>query len=146
MKSHIYLIIAAVVILILTILYFIPNCRAEITPPDNLWKGLLGEAADQGEKGLYAVACVYRNRLERSMPLGCVALKRKDLDKFIKEQGGAYEVLAKKIIHEVFTIDTHDVTIGATHYEAVKRYGWPSWSKDMIITCKIGEHYFFRER
>ena len=146
MKPLHCLIIAGIVILILVLLYCIPSCRAEVIPPANLWKGIIGEAFGEGYSGMYAVACVYKNRLERGMPLGCVALKSKDLDKFVKEQGGAYEVLAKKIIHEVFTIYTHDVTNGATHYEAVRRYGWPSWSNNMIITCKIGEHYFFKER
>lgn len=119
---------------------------AQVRYPSNLWKGILGEAANQGEKGLYAVACVYRNRLEKGMPLGCVALKRKDLDAFVKKQGVAYELIAKRIIHEVFINQSLDVTNATTHYENVKAFGWPRWAKDMIITCKIGDHVFFRER
>ena len=60
------------------------SCFAENTNyPENLWKGLIGEAASEftdfgelsGYKSMYATACVYRNRIRLKMSLGCVALK-----------------------------------------------------------------------
>lgn len=121
-------------------------CYAETAYPKNLWKGLIAEACGDGERGMTAVACVYRNRLAKGLPLGCVALKRKDLDAFVKRQGVAYELTAKKIIHELFINQSLDVTGGACYYENVGAYGKPSWSKGMIETCKIGSHTFWKER
>ena len=118
----------------------------KISPPDNLWKGILGEAASERREGMYAVVCVYRNRLRNGLPLGCVALKRRDLDKFVKKQGEKYKEMAKKIIREVFEEDAPDITNRATHYENVEKFGLPSWAKKMKITAKIGRHTFFAEK
>ena len=118
----------------------------KISYPDNLWKGILGEAASERREGMYAVVCVYRNRLRNGLPLGCVALKRRDLDKFVKKQGEKYEEMAKEIIREVFEKNGPDITNGATHYENVEKFGLPSWAKEMTITAKIGRHTFFAEK
>ena len=115
----------------------------KISYPDNLYKGILGEAVSEEYKGMYAVACVYRNRLKNSLPLGCIALKRRDLDKFVKKQGKKYEEMAKEIIWEVFEKNGPDITNGATHYENVEKFGLPSWAKEMRTTVKIGNHTFF---
>ncbi len=113
--------------------------------PKNLWKGIIAEAVDEGEKGMYAVACVYRNRLEKGMSLGSSGLKRKDLNEFVKKQDKKYEVMAKKVVKEVFRAKGVDTTRGATHYENVKAFGIPNWADDMVITKKIGNHIFYIE-
>ena len=118
---------------------------AETTPPENLYKGLIGEAVSEGYEGMYAVACVYRNRLEKGMSLGCVALKRRDLDEFVRKQGKKYEIMAKEIVYKVFT-ETDDITKGATHYENIERFGIPGWAKNMVRTVKIGRHTFYKEK
>ena len=115
------------------------------TYPENLWQGLIGEAVGEGYNGIYAVACVYKNRLQKGLPLGCVALKRRDLDAFIKTQGKKYEIMAKEIIYKVFT-QTNDITKGATHYENIERFGIPRWVKNMVRTVKIGKHTFYKEK
>lgn len=111
--------------------------------PKNLWQGLIGEAVSEGRTGMYAVACVYHNRLIKNMPLGCVALKRKDLSKFVERQGKKYELMAKDIIRKVFIENAPDITRGATHYENIERFGIPYWAKDMVRVCKIGNHTFY---
>ena len=118
----------------------------EIIPPDNLWMGIIGEACSEGYNGLYAVACVYRNRLSKGMSLGCVALKRKDLNEFVRKQGRKIEYLAKRIIKEVFEGNAPDITGGASHYENVERFGIPRWAKDMVRTLKIKSHTFYKEK
>jgi hypothetical protein len=78
------------------------------------------------------------------MNTGLVALKRKDLNSFVERQGSRYELMAKDIIRKVFNENSPDVTKGATHYEAVERYGLPKWAKGMVRTTKIGDHTYFR--
>ena len=113
--------------------------------PGNLWKGLIGEAVSEGHQGMYAVGCVYRNRLKKGMNLGCVALKRKSLDNFVRRQGKKYAIMAQGIVQELFENDGKDITGGATHYENTKVFGIPRWVKKMKITCKIGSHTFYKE-
>lgn len=134
--------IPAVIVVIILVVYLF--AQAEIAPPHNLWQGLIGEAVSEGYSGMYAVACVYKNRIEKNMPLGCVALKRKDLGAFIKGQGVRYESMAKNIVRKVFVENAPDITGGATHYEAIERYGLPWWAHNMVRTAKIGEHTFFK--
>ena len=122
-----------------------PEARAT-EPPKDLWQGLIGEAVSEGYEGMYAVACVYKNRINKGMSLGCVALKRKDLNQFIKKQGVKYERMAKSIIEKVFYQNAEDITKGAIHYENIERFGIPYWAKDMIITCKIRNHTFYKRR
>jgi len=111
-----------------------------------LWKGIIGEAIGEGYCGMYAVACCYRNRIEKGMRLGCVALHRPDLDGFVKREGRYAEKLAKKIIRELFEADEKDITNGATHYENIEKYGTPYWvgQDKMVICAKIGPHTFYK--
>jgi len=118
----------------------------EINYPDNLWKGILGEAVGEGYRGMYAVACVYRNRIHQGMPLGCVALGRKDLDKFVGKCLPFHHLIAKKVVRDVFENNAKDITGGATHYDNVEAFGMPSWAKNMQVTCRIGRHTFWKER
>lgn len=133
------------------LLVSLPDCFSKnqvktITYPNNLYKGLIGEAVGERKEGMYAVACVYRNRIKKGMPLGCVALKRKDLDLFVKKQGGKYEIMAKNILLDVFERNSPDVTKGATHYENVEAFGLPPWAKNMRVVTRIGSHTFFAEK
>ncbi len=116
-----------------------------VKAPDNLWKGLIGEAVSEGPEGMYAVACVYRNRLVNGIPLGCVALKRKDLDEFVAKQGKRYEITSKATIQRVFKENGSDITGGAIHYESTD-FPVPEWEKDMTVTTKIGKHIFYKEK
>lgn len=114
--------------------------------PENLWKGIIGEAAGEGYDGMYAVACAYRNRIRKGLSLGCVALKRRDLDEFVRKQGRKIEYAAKNIVEEVFIRNGKDVTFGSTHYENIERFGTPYWAKNMVKAVKIGSHTFFKEK
>ena len=134
--------IIAILIIVLTISNYVlaSNC------PNNLYKGLIAEAVSEGELGMYAVACVVRNRLSKNMNIGLVALRRKDLDKFVWKQGKRYKIMAKRIVEDIFIKNSKDITNGATHYEAIEKYGKPYWTKNMIKTCKIGIHTFYKEK
>ena len=107
------------------------------------WKVLLAEGANQGEPGMTAIACVIRNRgggLD-----GFMGAKRKDLDDFCRRQGKSAISLAKKIERRVFKEGAPDSTFGATHFENVERFGEPYWAKDMVKTCKIRNHTFYKK-
>ena len=121
--------------------------------PPNLWKGLLGEAVGDGHASMVAICHVYKNRINRGMRLGCVALKRRDIDKFIAEQtaygrriGRDYIKEAKDIVRGVFNGKIKDPTRGADHYENIKAFGTPYWAKTMIVTAKIKSHTFYRRK
>lgn len=111
-------------------------------PPKNLYKGLIAE--DASGKSMYAIACVVRNRLNKGMNPGLCGLKRRALDKFVRREGRKTEHLAKAVVKKVFIEKGKDITGGATHYEAVERYGLPYWAVNMQPTIKIGEHQFFK--
>jgi len=103
----------------------------------------MAEAVSEGYSGMYAVACVIRNR--GGDLRGFCGGKRKDLDDFCKRQGQRYILQAKKIERLVFEEDACDTTGGATHFENLEAYGVPYWAKGMTITAKIGDHTFFKE-
>lgn len=114
--------------------------------PANMWKGIMAEAVSEGRDGMYAVACCYRNRIAAGIQLGCVGLKRKDLDAFCEREGYKQSAIARDIIFRVFQKREPDVTGGATHYENIERYGVPYWAAGMQKTVKIGEHTFYKAR
>jgi spore germination cell wall hydrolase CwlJ-like protein len=117
---------------------------AQVNYPSNLWQGLVAEATSEGYQGMYAVACVVRNRLEIGMNTGLCGLKRKNLNAFCKREGIKREKEAKEIVNLVFEQGSKDITNGAIHFECIEKYGMPLWAKTMIITCKVGEHTFFK--
>jgi Cell wall hydrolyses involved in spore germination len=143
-RRKIRLIIETVVLIVL-LSVLVSACHAS-TVPDNLWKGLIAEAVSEGPDGMYAVACVVRNRLNAGMNTGLVALKRKDLDGFVKREGRKTELIAKAIVEKVFYKNSPDVTCGATHYEAIQKYGTPRWARQMVVTTKIGCHTFYKQK
>jgi hypothetical protein len=142
----IYIYLAAAMLGAFLILFAFNATKAHAAEiPENLWQGLIAEDVAGGYKGMYAVACVVRNRTERGMNHGLCAMKRKDLSTFCRKQGKKYEVMAKEIVHKVFIENSPDITNGADHYEAVERYGMPKWAKSMKVVARIGEHTYFKQ-
>lgn len=138
--------------ILLSICLIFLSYKAEAqTIPANLWKGIIAEDTSAGYQGMYAVASCVRNRINAGLGHGLCALNRKNLNRFVekevdygkKKYGVDYEAMAKDIIRKVFTQNTPDTTKGATHYEAVEKYGTPRWAKNMVKTVKIGPHTFF---
>lgn len=112
--------------------------------PTNMYRGIMAEAVGEGDRGMYAVACVYRNRLNAGIPLGCVGLKRKDLIRFCNRESAGANNAANRIVSQVFVKHEPDITGGATHYENIEAFGMPRWAKNMKVTAKIGRHTFFK--
>ena len=127
--------------LILTVLILL-ICRTASAGPE-YWQVIMAEAVGEGYQGMYAVACVIRNRggdLD-----GFCGAKRKDLSTFCTRQGRPAIRQAREIERIVFRGRGPDITGGATHFEAVERYGLPYWAKRMKVTARLGEHTFFKE-
>jgi len=136
------------ILLIIAILwlciYLFPDLEAkEITPP-TIWKVLLAEGANQGYEGMYAIACVIRNR--GGDLRGFAGAHRKDLDAFCNRQGKKYIEMAKRIEIIVFKNNGKDITNAATHFENIQKFGVPYWTKKMDKVTVIGNHTFYRER
>jgi hypothetical protein len=118
---------------------------AQITQPA-YWQVIIGEAADQGYTGMYAVACVIKNR--GGGLNGFSAANRKDLSVFCDRQGREIMRQARAIERKVFQEHGPDITKGATLFENIEKYGFPkTWDKSKVIkTVKIKSHTFFREK
>lgn len=112
--------------------------------PNNLWQGIVAEAANQGYDGMLAITCCYRNRLDSGLNLGCVGLRRADLATFCTKQGVRVTEQAKMAVEAVFVKNCQDVTGGATHYENIEAFGVPKWAKSMQVTCKVKDHTFYK--
>ncbi len=129
----------------------------KLTPVDKkiLAATLVGEAADQGKKGMTAVAWVLRNRSnDPRFPNdpAAVALQK---NQFSANNGGLAKVDTKSkeykdalaAIDEVFSADqADDPTDGALHYYANQgpnAIAKPSWfDKNAVGTKQIGDHLF----
>lgn len=148
MKFNVSLFLVVVIVLVLIAL-FLPSLSEpqSLFIPENLYKGLIAEAVSEGELGMKAVACCVRNRLRAGNNLGLCGMSRKDLDKFVEKQGVKYERIAKSVVKKVFIENCEDITKGATLFENIERFGWPSdWDPRKVEkTVKIGCHTFFKK-
>ena len=102
---------------------------------------VIGEAADQGYRGMLAVAEVLRAR--NWDPTGFSGSKRKDLVDFVERQPRRVRQEGRRAVEEArsgsFTVG------GATHFENVRRFGIPWWAKGMKETVKVKDHTFWRK-
>lgn len=108
-------------------------------------EALILEAAGEPREGMYAVACVFRNRLERGMSLGASGLNRRDKRAFIEKQPRYIRDMASRFYSYVFLHNSPDITDGATNFESTD-FPVPDWAKYMVKTCQIGKHIFYKEK
>lgn len=132
-------------IILCLLVLFLPLFVHSTEYPDNLYKGILREAADQDKRGMIAVACVVRNRFNKGMNHGLVGLRRKRLEYFVSKQEQAKINDAKEAVHKVFNENHPDITYGADHFESIK-FKEPWWAKTMIKTVRINEHQFYKSK
>lgn len=103
-------------------------------------KVIIGEASNQGSRGMLAVAEVLRRR---GSTRGFCALKRRDLDRFIDREGPRIKAQATSAWKQS---EHTNITNGATHYENTRAFGVPYWAKDMDRVAVIGDHAFYKKR
>lgn len=97
-------------------------------------KAIIGEAANQGYKGQLAVAGAIRNRTTLK---GVYGLK----SDMVASQPKRVWDMAKKAWNES---KTNDISLGATHWENIKAFGNPYWTKRMKKTVLIKDHQFYK--
>jgi spore germination cell wall hydrolase CwlJ-like protein len=97
-------------------------------------RAIIGEASGEGYQGMLAVAGVIRNRGHLR---GIYGVNAKHVD---REPAYVWRMAEKAWRQSA----TNDITRGATHFENVKAFGTPRWSRTMTITTNIGRHTFFK--
>jgi len=105
-------------------------------PEDVAVRVLIGEAGNQGEIGMVAVAEVLRRR---GSTKGFYGLKAKHVD---QQPAWVWE-MARKAWR---ASKASNYTQGATHFENVKAFGTPYWAKNMEVVFSHRDHTFYRER
>lgn len=118
---------------------------------DTVVNTVIGEAANQGAKGMAAVASVIRNRAAEKgkSPAEIVAEPHQFAafsnpgEKVQKDmQDPALRAEATQIVQSIFSGNVPDPTDGADHYHADGIT--PDWANSMAQTTKIGNHIFYK--
>jgi len=157
--------IMCIIVLLLCLAFPTKLYSEEVKPPKHLWKGLIAEAIDERYKGhrpeiMLYIAFTVRNRLEKGMDHGLIGLKRKDLNKFVKDNvrwvkyrdNMDFEKIAKHIIHYVFYENAKDKSNGLLYFEDEVEYGTPYWvyrqegGYGIVKIKQIGDVVFYTER
>jgi hypothetical protein len=129
--------------LIIVVLLASTAQAAEIKYPSNLWQGLIAEDVEDGARGMFGVACVVRNRLEKGMDCGLTGLRRHDLSVFVARQGKDAEIMARAIVYWVMERKAPDTTRGALHFESI-RFRKPWWARHKRIVARIGHQDYYK--
>lgn len=114
----------------------IVNRKSSIINSSAAVRAIIGEAANQGPRGMLAVAGAIRNR---GTLRGVYGLHNPIV------QSPSPLALAQAR-HAWSQSATNDITLGATHWENTKAFGKPYWAANMIVTTNIGSHTFYREK
>jgi hypothetical protein len=99
---------------------------------------IIGEAENQGYKGMLAVACAIRNR---GTLKGVYGLNSKRAIRVFKTDRKV-RIMAIKAWNESML---KDITCGATHWENIKAFGKPWWASKCVVTLRHKDHVFMRE-
>jgi len=114
-------------------------------------KVIAGEAANQGELGMRAVACVIANR--------CRAQDKEPIDivtqphqfscitdyKLLERNYADVKEIVDALAAEIYSL--YDITGGALNYLTINLFNLPArpaWVDDMRVTKIIGDHVFMR--
>ena len=96
-------------------------------------KGIVGESANQGYKGMLAVAGAIRNRGTLTGVYGFYSRMANNQPDWVWKQ--AAKAWAESA--------TNDITGGATHWESTD-FRKPAWASKMKVTAHIGKHIFYK--
>lgn len=126
--------IAGIIILSTSVMASRGLAYAEIDPQLAI-RAIIGEASNQGYRGMLAVACGIRNR---GTLRGVYGVKAKHIDRQPKRVWN----MARKAWAESEHNRIHD----GTHWENTKAFGEPYWVKDMDEVYRHKDHVFYKER
>jgi len=125
--------IMATIINIILLLCFCSVARAEVIPEGVALRCVIGEASNQGLEGMKAVSSALRNRGTVKGVYGC---KSGLAD---KEPEWVWKMARRAWRESAF----RDFANSGTHWENVRAFGLPYWAKNMRVTLKLGDHWFF---
>lgn len=129
----------------------------DITKLDNIVARVIaGEAANQEEEGMYAVACVIQNRMKKGKTAKQVVTKPKAFSAYDHDSKLLIQNYTVKIKPYVDLLasklgNLKDVTGGADQYVTIECYKKKvhdpnHWVSKMLITKVIRDHVFMKER
>lgn len=110
---------------------------ADEIPTDKAILAVIGEAENQGYKGMLAVSCAIRNRGTLKGVYGLIN-PRITTHKYSYK---IYDMATRAWFASYYT----DITNGATNWENVKAFGCPSWMKRCVETYRYKDHIFFKQ-
>jgi spore germination cell wall hydrolase CwlJ-like protein len=122
-----------IIVVIIALILAIPIYTEEIPEKDAV-RAIVGEASNQGYKGMLAIAVGIRNR---GTLQGVYGLNAKHVDKqpkWVWDQ-------ARKAWKESKTNRIHT----GTHWENIKAFGKPYWADSLIKVYKYKDHIFYKE-
>lgn len=128
--------------IVLGVFLLVTNCKpanaAEINDADAV-KAIIGEAEDQGAKGLLALACGIRNRgsLQGVYGLNAPRVKQNKYSEKVKVQAINAWIASESVENCIFLK-------GAKHWESTD-FDKPKWAKSMKVTFKHKKHVFYKE-
>ena len=103
---------------------------------------IVGEASNQGEVGMYALASGLLNRIDNmgydkalKGVYGCRAKHAKNEPAYVWDIG--YNALAKAKVKRL-----HD----ADHWENIKAFSTPSWAYKMELVYQYKDHWFYKNK
>lgn len=119
--------------ILITLLFAGPVAATPI-PETEAVRAIVGEAANQGYRGMLGVAGAIRNRgTLQGVYGGRSPMPDRQPDWVWEQARAAWRESA-----------TNDITLGATHWENMKAFGTPAWAATMHLTVVIKDHRFFR--
>lgn len=133
-----------VILFLICIILSATQLRANIPPlnDDNAVKAIIGEAEDQGDIGMLAVACAIRNRdtLRGVFGINSPRVKYHKYSRDTLSTAQFYWDISR------ISEDRCNFIQGATHWENVETFGKPKWAAGMIETFRYMDHVFYREK
>jgi hypothetical protein len=131
-----FIVALATAAIALVVIFWPGTANAAEIPEEVAVRVLIGEAGNQGEVGMIAVAEVLR---KRGSTKGFYGLKAAHVD---RQPAWVWDLARKAWRKSAST----NYTKGATHFENVKAFGTPYWAKKMDVVFIHRDHTFYIER
>lgn len=128
------LLYGSILLLITCIPAYASPSKIQGIPEDLAVKCVLGEASNQGAKGMQAVGEVLRRRGSTKGLYGCKNAV----------SGMASAKLRAQAREAWKASERSNLTKGADHFENVEAFGVPKWARSLKPVAKIGNHTFYR--
>lgn len=120
---------------------------ADNIPSSKAIKAIIGEAENQGPRGMLAVACAIKNRGTLKGVYGLHAnrvVNHKYSEMTWLNAQSAWEIANNEGGPDTWGIDTCEFIHDAKNWENTNAFGVPYWAKGMNVVFVYKDHKFFR--